>query len=84
MRVIWIGTISSTVSTSNGVKQGKVLSPILFNVYFDELIKMLSEQGLSAFIYADDVTLLTPTKTVLNVMLETYSNFAQCYDLQFK
>ena len=92
MRVKWNGTISSTFSTSHGVKQGGVLSPILFNVYLDELIKMLSEQGLrcylhgqfvGAFIYADDVTLLAPTSTVLNVMLETCSNFAQCYDPQF-
>ena len=54
---------------------------------------MLSEQGLGchlhgqfvgAFIYADDVTLLAPTSTALNVMLETCSNFAQCYDLQFR
>ena len=60
-------TISNTFSTSNGVKQGGVLSPILFNVYLDELFEMLSEQGLGchlhgqfvgAFIYADDVTLL--------------------------
>ena len=92
MRVKWNGTISNTFSTSNGVKQGGVLSPILFNVYLDELIKMLSEQGLGcylhgqfvgAFIYADDVTLLAPTSTALNVMLETCSNYAQCYDLQF-
>ena len=91
MRVKWNGTIFSTFSTSNGVKQGGVLSPIVFNVYL-ELIKMLSEQGLGchlhgqfvgAFIYADDVTLLSPTSTALNVMLETCSNFAQCYDLQF-
>ena len=92
MRVKWSGTTSSTFSTSNGVKQGGVLSPIPFNVYLDELIKMLSEQGLGrhlrgqfvgSFIYADDVTLLAPTSTALNVMLETCSNFAQCYDLQF-
>ena len=92
MRVKWNGTISSTFSTSNGVKQGGVLSPTLFNVYLDELIKMLSEQGLGchlhgqfvlAFIYADDVTLLASTSTALNVMLETCPNFAQCYDLQF-
>ena len=87
MRVKWNGTISNTFSTSNHVKQGGVLSPILFNVYLDELIKTLSEQGLGchlhgqfvgAFIYAYDVTLLAPTSTALNVMLETCSNFAQC------
>ena len=61
MRVKWNGTISNTFSTSNGVKQGGVSSSFLFNVYIDELIKLLSEQGLGchlhgqfvgAFIYA--------------------------------
>ena len=51
---------------------------------------MLSEQGVGchlhgqfvgAFIYADDVTLLAPTSTALNAMLETCSNLAS--DLQF-
>ena len=91
MRVKWNDTISSTFSTSNGVKQVGVLSSIRFNVHLDELIKILSEQGLGchlhgqfvgAFIYADDVTLLAPTSTALNVMLETCSNFAQRYDIQ--
>ena len=90
MRVKWNDMISSTFSTINGVKQGGVLSPTLFNVHLDELFKMLSEQGfhlhgqcVGVFIYAEDVTLLAPTSTALNVMLETCSNFAQCYDLQF-
>ena len=47
----WNGTISNTFSTSNGVKQGGVLSPILFNVYLDELIKMLSEKGLGCHLH---------------------------------
>ena len=92
MRVKWNGTISRTFSTSNGVKQVGDLSFILFNVYLNELINMLLGQGLrchlhgqfvGAFIYTDDVTLLAPTSTAVNVMLETCSNFAQCYDLQF-
>ena len=71
MRVDWNSTISNTFSTSNVVKQWGVLSPILFNVYLDELFKMISEQGLGchlhgqfvdAFIYSDDLTLLAPTK----------------------
>ena len=53
---------------------------------------MSSEQGqgchlhgqfIGVFIYADGETLLAPTSTALNVMLETCSNFAQCFDLQF-
>ena len=72
MRVKWNGAISSTFSTSTGVKQRGVLSPILFNVYLDELIEMLSKQRLrchlhgqfvGAFIYDDDLILLAPTST---------------------
>ena len=51
-----------------------VFSPILFNIYPDELIKILSVQGLGChlhgqfvgvFIYADDVTLLALTRITL-------------------
>ena len=34
------------LNTSNGVKQGGVLSPLLFNVYPDELILLLMEQSI--------------------------------------
>ena len=92
MRVRWNGTTSNTFSTSNGVKQGGVLSPIMFNVYINELILLFSEQGIGChlhgqfvgtFICADDVSLLAPTSTALNAMLETCSNFASDFDLQF-
>ena len=62
------------------------------NVYTNELILLLSEQGVGrhlhrqfvvAFIYADYVTLLAPKSTALNAMLETCSNFISDFDLQF-
>ena len=56
--------------TLNGVKKSGVLSPILFNVYINTLILLVSEQGVGChfhgqfvgvFIYANDITLLAPT-----------------------
>ena len=41
MRIKWNAAISDSFDTSNGVKQGGVLSPPLFNVYLDELILLL-------------------------------------------
>ena len=38
MRVKWNGSLSGTFSASNGIKQGGVLSPLLFTVYLDQLI----------------------------------------------
>ena len=70
MRINWNAAISRSFDTSNGVKQGGVLSPLLSNVYLGELILLLREQGVGchmngmfvgAFCYADDVTLLVPT-----------------------
>ena len=46
MRIKWNTAIFCSFDTSNGVKQGGVLSPLVFNVYLDELILLLREQGV--------------------------------------
>ena len=43
---------------SNGVRQGSVLSPVLFAVYLDGLLEGLSASGVGC--YADDIVLLAP------------------------
>ncbi len=60
----WNGTKSHTFTTLNGVHQGGVLSPLLFNVYFDAMIDKLEKNCIGckicthfigALVYADDV-----------------------------
>ncbi len=79
-------------SVSNGVKQGGVLSPILFTVYIDELLTRLSNARLGCHVgnifcgalgYADDITLLAPTLSSLKSMLSICQKFAQSYDVLF-
>ncbi len=36
-------------SVLNGVKQGGVLSPVLFAVYIDDLLKWLSKSGVGYY-----------------------------------
>ena len=76
----------------NGVKQGGVLSPILFCVYLDELLKRLERTGVGCFIghhffgsvgYADDVKLLSPSITGLQTLVNTCEQFSQEYDVTF-
>ena len=46
LRVRWN---SSPFKVSNGVRQGSVLSPILFSVYLDSLLVDLSKSGVGCY-----------------------------------
>ena len=89
--VNWNGECSSTFSVGNGVKQGGVFSPVLFTVYLDGLIDKLKKEGLGChfsghfvgFIYADDITLLAPSRDALNNMLDVCREYAEAYDKLF-
>ena len=67
MRVKWGSALSDGFGVSNGVRQGSVLSPVLFAVYLDGLLVELSSSGVGcywgcmfagSFCYADDIVLL--------------------------
>ena len=58
-------TTTSSFLVSNGVKQGRILSPMLFNVYMDTLNITLSQPSIRGYIgshlinplcYADDLS----------------------------
>ena len=77
--------------TSNlGLKQGCPLSPLLFNLYIDDLAQHVSNspddislQGsrISHFLYADDLVLLSSTKEGLQRKLNELATFADSKDL---
>ena len=46
LRVMWGSTLSKQISVMNGVKQGGVLSPILFAVYTNGLLERLKNTGV--------------------------------------
>ena len=80
--------VSPTFSVSNGVKQGGVLSPILFCVYMNELLYRLRLSGfgchvgnisIPAISYANDVALLVPTISSLKLLLNLVNSFGNEY-----
>ena len=90
--VKWGNCISDYCTVSNGVKQGGVLSPILFTVYFDELFEKLKLCGTGCFVgnkymgsfgYADDCVLLSPTVSSLRHQLEVCDRFSTEFNVLF-
>ena len=78
LKVCWGNTHSNVFWVSNGVRQGGVLSPILFSIYLDTLLLALKKSGIGctlggvyvgAFAYADDIVLLAPCLSSLRLML---------------
>ena len=66
--VRWGSEHSDYFNVSNGIKQGGVISPILFSCYIDKLFSQLEHSSLGchvgasyarAFGYADDIALVS-------------------------
>ena len=91
-QVKWNNFISSQSHVSNGVKQGGCLSPTLFSVYLNELIKTLRKNNIGCrygseymgvFCYADDLSLLCPSFTGIKEMLKTCEDYAMKHNILF-
>ena len=92
LRVQWCQTLTCSFKVCNGVKQGGVLSPILFAVYVDSLFGRLEQSGVGCHIgghfvgalaYADDVTLVAPSRSGVRTLINVCEQFALDYDITF-
>ena len=85
LKVLWNGYLSRTFFMNNGIRQGALTSPFLFNVFCNSLNIALNNSSLGCCIgnetlnnlsWADDMVLLTPSSHALNEMLVICDEFA--------
>ena len=90
--VKWDNKQSDYFKISNGVKQGGVISPLLFSCYIDKLFTQLQHSGLGrhicssyagAFGYADDIALLAPSLQCFKQMISICEKYASSHSITF-
>jgi hypothetical protein len=90
--VKWGNSSSEFYRCTNGIRQGGQLSPLLYNVYIDELNDALCNAAVGCYVgntcvntlsYADDMVLIAPTVNALQCLITTCSQLAKPYDIVY-
>ena len=88
----WGSAISSPFKVKNGIKQGGLLSPHLFNLYIDKLSVELTASGVGCIVkniivnhisYADDMVLMAPSVRSLQILLNICSLYANISEILY-
>ena len=83
--VRWGNITSLFFTVSNGVRQGGIMSPILFNVYMDDLSHKLNKSRIGCsmngtiinhLMYADDTCIIAPSPSALQELIHICSEYA--------
>lgn len=86
----WNNIRSRDIPLLSGVKQGGILSPLLFTIYVDIILEKLEKSGLGCFIgatccnsymYADDLMILSVTVTDLQRLFDLCGILSDNLDL---
>ena len=90
--VKWANARSGSFQVKCGTKQGGILSPDFFAIYIDDLIRILKKMGvgchmiqffIACLLFADDMTLLSPTRYALQQLLDACADYCMKFCLKF-
>ena len=91
MHIRWRNTFSKSFRVSNGVKQGGIIFPVLFNVYMDDLSWVLSHANIGGRMgelvnhlsYANDLCLICLSSAGMQTLLNVCSKYATEHSLSY-
>jgi len=92
VRVACCNVLSEYFLAINGVKQGRVLSLVVFCIYIDNLLVQLLKSGFGCYIgntfvgalaYADGIVLVAPSASAMRRLLSICDDFASKYSYSF-
>ena len=88
----WKNSRSSLFVVTRGTWPGSILSPLLCNIFIDDLLKNLQchhaglrigNLHLNSFAYADDISLMSATVTGLQQLIDVCFEYAQEWRFTF-
>ena len=91
-KVRWKGYHSEEFTIRNGVRQGAVITPLFFHFYMNDLFGILDRSGsgctidiyyAGCFAYADDIFLISPSRSGLQDMLNLANEYVKSHNISF-
>lgn len=92
MQVKWGNSVSGPFRVGNGVRQGGILSPVLFCLYMSDLSQelnacrtgcMIGSTLVNHLMYADDLVVLSPSSEGLQELLNVCSKYGVEFDVKY-
>ena len=90
MCVRWGNSTSLDILVGNGVKQGGIISLVLFNIYMDDLSMHINSSGIGGYLrtafinhlcYADDLCLISLSSCGMQQLLHICNEYAAEHQL---
>ena len=87
----WGNSYSREFTISNGLRQGAVASPSFFNIYINDMFKILRNSRIGCHIgrlyygclgYADDISLISPSRQGLQKMINIVSEYCNEHGIE--